>query len=176
MSTYACPEISLPKISLCNDPNRIIPHNPTLCNQVNNAGKIAQNMNSNQPNDFKEINIGNTSLPMNSQLLQKEINLIQHNNLSVDNGFMIFKETIPTSKDYTKYACETSKNVSKSNLNKIGGFIIKKKKTKKRKYIKNKNKKKFKKYKKYRLSNKKIILKKKRNYKNTKKNKKRYIY
>ena len=108
MSLYNCPNCNFPKISLYSNPSMDLPHNPTLCQRVNNARDISQNMTSAGKTDWSQINVGGPYLPSFAQSQQYALGvakgLATNTNQVPQNTLITPNNTIPTSGAYTQYA------------------------------------------------------------------------
>jgi hypothetical protein len=117
-----------------------LPHNPTLCQRVNNARDISKNMN-NDKTDWSQINVGGAYLPSFSQSQQYALGvakgLAENTNQVPQNTLITPNNIIPTSGAYTQYAYDIAKGVQQSSNNQVGGsrkrFSKKNKKTNKSK-------------------------------------------
>lgn len=144
MSLYNCPDCNFPKISLYSNPSMNLPHNPSLCERVNNARNISKNMFPNDNTNWSQINIGGPYLPTFSesqkyalgvaQGLHKNTNFVPNNTLITPNN------SIPTSGAYTQYAYDVSRSAQRSSNNQIGGRRYMKSKKNIKRRMKNKNK------------------------------------
>ena len=137
MSLYNCPNCIFPKISLYSNPSMDLPHNPTLCQRVNNARDISQNMTSAGKTDWSQINVGGPYLPSFAQSQQYALGvakgLSENTNQVPQNTLITPNNTIPTSGAYTQYAYEIAKGAQQTANNQVGG-------SRKRFSKKNKNK------------------------------------
>ena len=127
MSLYNCPNCNLPKTSLYSNPSMNLPHNPTLCQRVNNARDISQNINTSDKTNWNQINIGGPYLPTFSQSQQYAVGvakgLAENTNQIPQNTLITPNNTIPTSGAYTQYAYDISKGAQQTANNQIGGSI-----------------------------------------------------
>ena len=137
MSLYNCPNCNFPKISLYSNPSMDLPHNPTLCQKVNNARDISQNMTSAGKTDWSQINVGGPYLPSFAQSQQYALGvakgLAENTNQVPQNTLITPNNTIPTSGAYTQYAYDIAKGAQQTANNQVGG-------SRKRFSKKNKNK------------------------------------
>ena len=142
MSLYNCPNCNFPKISLYSNPSMDLPHNPTLCQRVNNARDISQNMTSAGKTDWSQINVGGPYLPSFAQSQQYALGvakgLATNTNQVPQNTLITPNNTIPTSGAYTQYAYEIAKGAQQTANNQVGGS--RKRFSKKNKSKKNKKK------------------------------------
>ena len=125
MSLYNCTNCNFPKISLYSNPSMDLPHNPTLCQRVNNARDISQNMTSAGKTDWSQINVGGPYLPSFAQSQQYALGvakgLAENTNQVPQNTLITPNNTIPTSGAYTQYAYEIAKGAQQTANNQVGG-------------------------------------------------------
>ena len=147
MSLYNCTNCNFPKISLYSNPSMDLPHNPTLCQRVNNARDISQNMTSAGKTDWSQINVGGPYLPSFAQSQQYALGvakgLAENTNQVPQNTLITPNNTIPTSGAYTQYAYDIAKGAEQTANNQVGGS---KKRFSKKNKKKNKSQKKINKF------------------------------